>query len=297
MKRVALFAMLAACGGSGAAAPMPAVEAQPVPLGSAVSPAPGSSADAAAVVDAAPPSSDASAAVRRAHADGPSGSVEIVICSTHRGKSLGLEIGPKQGTSRRATLGEASAMTPDESIRFVDVDHDGLPDPVIANLPGPGDPKPLVPAVVYLTGESRGSVLDCGDWLPPDRGSDGFMVGARTLDEAASALAAIPHQWVTDKQACAFVDARGSRSSRIYGYPGSNGMLEHRSTQPDAILSCRAKVPDGNGLLRPVMQCDKFRPYCEFGLASGGTMVPPYERRYWFDVTAGKLIVVGVPEH
>jgi hypothetical protein len=223
---------------------------------------------------------------RRAHADGDRGSVELVICPFGKEKWLGLAITPKQGALWRVALYGVDANTPDAQVRFVDVDHDGFPDPIVSDA---SRTRPNI-ASVYLTSTNDGAGKDCAESISIDRGSDGF------LDEAATALAAVPAKGLTEKEVCAAIDATQRLDVDVLGYSGSEGALDEHLKMSDAVTSCHARVPDGTGFLHPVVKCDSFRPYCEFGLASGGTTIPASERRYWFDASLGKLVTVGVPQ-
>ena len=249
----------------------------------------------ASTPDAVAPSASSAVAppAQRAHADGPKGSVEIVLCTSATETWLGLELSPKLGAPWRVMLQGAAAATPDERIRFVDVDHDGFPDPVLTDA---SRKKPAV-AFVYLTGQSGGPSKSCSVGLSVDHGSEGFIVQAETLDQAVTALSAVPNKGLTDPEACAAIDATAPRSEvPVYGYPDYDGAIARRIKSGDAVTTCHAKVPDGTGFLHSVFVCDAFRPYCEFGLASGDTTIPPTERRYWFDVAAHKLVTVAMPQ-
>lgn len=260
-----------------------------------VTPTSATATHVASTPDAVAPSASSAAAppARRAHADGPKGSVEIVLCRSATEIGLGLELTPKLGAPWRVMLQGAAAATPDERIRFVDVDHDGFPDPVLTDA---SRKKPAV-AFVYLTGQSGGPSKSCSVGLSVDHGSEGFIVGAETLDDAVTALAAVPNRGLTDPEACAAIDRTAPRSDvAVYGYPDYDGAIARRIKSGDAVTTCHAKVPDGPGFLHPVFVCDAFRPYCEFGLASGDTTIPPSERRYWFDATAHQLVTVAMPQ-
>jgi hypothetical protein len=230
----------------------------------------------------------------RAHADGASGSVSLIQCTMGSGSTwLGLEITPKQGESWRVSLEGLSASTPNENVRFVDVDEDGFPDPVLLNP----DRKALLVAVVVLTSQVTRSTSTCANTVAFDHGSEGFLLGARSLDQAVAALSEVPKHGLNEKEACAFLAAPTPHPLvEVFGFPGSDGMLSLAIQEPEAIVTCGKKVPDGAHYLHPSVRCDSFRPYCEFGLLSGDTSLPPFERRYWFDPSKKQLTVVGVPQ-
>jgi hypothetical protein len=241
--------------------------------------------------------------VSRVHAFGVRGSVAIVICGEGGSARLGLKIAPNDGLPGVVALDSEDASTTDAQIRFVDVDHDGFPDPVVSAL----DRKAPGIVTVHLTSkalaEAAGNVpaglggCSALSSLEVDHGSEGYLVHARTLDEAVTALAALDSRAITPSQACAFLEQTPHPAFEIYDYPNLSSKIEKRSREPKAkaIIKCRILWLDGNTFLSPLLTCDDFRAYCEFGLAVDATILPPTERRYWFDPAAGKLLLVGVP--
>ncbi len=263
------------------------------PVSSEVQPVPSPPTYSAVQPDAAP-------RLRRLHAEGTNGAVEVVICNNVGNKSLGLLVVTTAGSAQRIELPGTDAATPDDRVRLLDVDHDGLPDPLVGVMPDRRG-SVVAPVTVFLTSTLSGSPNargqgDCTESLTPDEGSEGFVVHAQSLDDAARMLAVVPQAAPTSQQACAYVEGATRSQFEAFGFPGSSGVLQHKSQAANALLKCSAKVRDGAGFLNPVMSCDSFRPFCRFGLASGDTSVPDTERRFWFDLSQKRLMVIGVPE-
>lgn len=147
-------------------------------------------------------------------------------------------------------------------------------------------------ANVFLTTQAGSSPGDsCATWLPVDWGSEGFILHAHDLDDAARALAAVPDQGVSPKQACAYAAASTPSKVEMYEFQ-YDGLTRHTRSVGDLHI-CDQKIRDGSGFLHPAFVCNAFRPYCFFGMASGDTTVPETELRLWFDVTNKRLTALA----
>jgi hypothetical protein len=226
-----------------------------------------------------------------AHASGSRGTIDIVICVPLRGeKSLGTRFSAQGLTTGPFILEGADPSTTQDKVRFVDVDGDGYPDPVVATSP-PG--SSLVVANVFLSTQVDTSKAwpGCTVDIPVDRGSEGFLLSAHTLDEAGRALAAVPHRGLTQEEVCRYSAA--SDPAKVSTYSFLYAGLVRRIDAPRRWALCDQKVADGPEVLHPSAVCDAFRPYCTFGMASGDTIIPASESRLWFDLAAKRLAVAA----
>lgn len=141
--------------------------------------------------------------------------------------------------------------------------------------------------------------LDCPAMKPlPARryeiGAWKINVGVN-VDHHLESLRKLPGGGVSQKEACALIDAAGFVPPKDQYLWDADGSLVARTTNKKAVISCAKRVADGPGhFLVPTFRCGTWRPYCEFGMLSGETSVPPMERRYWFDVTGAKLRMTAV---
>jgi hypothetical protein len=179
-------------------------------------------------------------------------------------------------------------------VRFVDVDHDGLPDVVLDR--GPKVASAPARFFVYLTHQVDFRSKDQPD-IETDVGSQFYLLHVENIDAAVAALEGVPHRGMTESQACALIDSPGFKKPGVYAIvpPYDFGVCPF--DDPETVVSCHKKVRDGSGFLFPVMRCDSWRPFCEFTLNSGGregTPIPPSERRYWFDWMPGSKGAAGL---
>ncbi len=107
------------------------------------------------------------------------------------------------------------------------------------------------------------------------------------------------HRELEQTDICAILEAPGLVTPTLVLADRFDGVLRlatpaERSGAP-LVLTCSERIPDGNDFLAPRITCADGGPMCTFGLVSGGTSVPPYERTYWFDFDrAGHATMVAV---
>jgi len=233
--------------------------------------------------------------------DHPQGATRLLLCPEREG-SLGMGVAKAGGAEVEVRLSPRLAMVDGDHVRFVDVDHDGLPDAIIDRGSTAREPAGnTMRFAVYLTSQLDGRGAPCTEVALPDPGSDGFLASATSVDEATHRLAQLPRRGVTEKEACeAFDNPRSVNASR-YGFELARGRASQlvwpvsSSAFGAALISCTdagARSPLGG-----VFECDSWRPYCEFGMTFDNSRAAML-RRYWFGWDAAdagnRLYVVAV---
>jgi len=205
-----------------------------------------------------------------------------LIVRSKDGRGLAIRV-QREGHVDEGGLEDA----PLDRIRLVSLDNDDAPDVVVDR----GGTRTGQRFHVYLTAELVG-IEDSLVWR--------WLVDAKNIDEAVTALKAIKQLDYSIPEVCGLLD-RSSAKVEAWDWSDAAGWKRlPAKTKALAPGTCAALVPDGDqAYWMPEIACSKIAPACEIQLLSGGHggTALPMLTQIFFDRVKGKLQVTSVAQN